>query len=121
MNSTPYANNSILVLTVYYSDGLWMFDDDRVGLCREPFVEGVPEIIEHHVKDIHNAEDGFRMIFSAKPFPGYQEHLVWQRAEYGGNWYLSNVLQTQGWLCPAMYKYFEKAPENIYVKCETLR
>jgi len=24
----------------------------------------------------------------------------------------------EGWLCPALFKYFEKAPKEIYVKAE---
>jgi hypothetical protein len=24
----------------------------------------------------------------------------------------------EGWLCPALFKYFEKAPEKIYCKAE---
>lgn len=61
------------------------------------------------------------MIFSAKPFPGHQYKLVWQRAESGGNYYLLEGQQIEGWLCPAMFKYFRKAPAELYVQVKEKR
>jgi hypothetical protein len=40
------------------------------------------------VKDIPDAQKGFRLLFSATPFPGYSLKLEWAREEYGGNWYV---------------------------------
>ena len=40
------TQNSIMVLKPYKWEGMWVFDDDRTGLVREPFVAGVPEILE---------------------------------------------------------------------------
>jgi hypothetical protein len=111
--------NAMMVIYPYQNDGLWVFDDDRVGLVREPFVVGISEMIDAMVGDIPNAEDGFRLLFSAKPFPGYQEELVWVRGEYDGNWYRWAKLGAEGWLCPALMKYFDKAPEAIYVRFES--
>ena len=34
----------------------------------------------------------------------------------GGNWYDSPDLDIEGWLCPALFKYFEVAPERIYAQ-----
>lgn len=112
------AENSILVIFPYRFESTWVFDDVRAGLVREPFVSGIPEMIDHFVKDIPNAEKGFRLLFSAAPFPGYDIKLVWRREEYGGNWYFSEKLVREGWLCPALFKYFEKAPMEIYAKAE---
>ncbi len=33
-----------MVIFPYGHQGTWMFDDERVGLVQEPFVEGMPEI-----------------------------------------------------------------------------
>jgi hypothetical protein len=35
--------NELRVLNVYRYNGMWVFDDEEVGLSREPFVSGVPE------------------------------------------------------------------------------
>ncbi|HZR16250.1 MAG TPA: hypothetical protein VFE51_02895 [Verrucomicrobiae bacterium] len=53
-------------------EGMWVFDDARVGLDKEPFVSGADTMIDVLVSDIPNAEKGFRLLFSATPFPGYK-------------------------------------------------
>lgn len=62
--------NQIVVIAPYWVEefGAWVFDDPRVGLVQEPFVSGVPEMIDFLVKDIPNARSGFRLLFSASPF-----------------------------------------------------
>lgn len=100
---------------------MWVFDDDRVGLHREPFVSGIDVMIDKLVAEIPNAEKGFRLVFSPNPFPDYQVKLVWRRGEYGGNWYYSPKYDMEGWLCPALFKYFETAPKELYGRAEQLR
>lgn len=111
-------SNTIMVIFPYRYQGTWVFDDERVGLVQEPFIEGMPEIIDLFVQDIPNAAQGFKLLFSATPFPGYQAELVWARSEYGGNWYRWEVYNLEGWLCPALFKYFSEAPQHIYCKAE---
>jgi len=53
-------------------------------------------MIDRVVADIPNAEHGFTLIFAASPFPG-------------GNWYRSADLDMEGWLCPALFRYFDQA------------
>ena len=43
--STPPAN-ALLVIQPYRSHGTWVFDDPAVGLVREPFVSGIPQMID---------------------------------------------------------------------------
>jgi len=71
-------SNSILILKPYtykYS-GTWVFDDKQKGLHHEAFVAGIPKMIDILVRDIPDANEGFRLLFSAKPFPDYQQKLV---------------------------------------------
>jgi hypothetical protein len=112
--------NQILTLSPYVSKGTWVFDDPTTELAQEPFVVGVPEMIDDLVKNIPYATTGFRMLFSADPFPGFQQKLDWIREEMGGNWYRTAEPPMEGWLCPALFKYFEKAPAQLYVKAEPL-
>jgi len=58
---------------------MWVFDDARVGLDKEPFVSGANTMIDVLVADIPNAQKAFRLLFSATPFPGYQVKLEWVR------------------------------------------
>ncbi|BBD57827.1 hypothetical protein NIES2109_05950 [Nostoc sp. HK-01] len=112
--------NSMMVIFPYRHNQTWVFDDERLGLVQEPFVSGVPEMIDILVQGIANVEEGFKLLFSASPFPGYQAELTWLREEYNGNWYLWREKGLEGWLCPALFKYFEQAPAKIYCQAEGL-
>ncbi len=112
--------NILMVIVPYWYQGTWVFDDESVGLNQEPFVAGVPEMIDKLVKDIPNARGGFRLLFSAMPFPDYQIELTRVKEEYHGYWYRIGDQSTEGWLCPNLFQYFETAPETIYVKAEQL-
>lgn len=111
--------NSIFVISPYWSSGTWVFDDPARGLVREPFVAGVPEVLTDLVADLPAARKGFRLIFSAIRFPGSQAKFVRVREETGGTWYLAEDGR-EGWLCPALFKYFAKAPEELYVRAEAI-
>ena len=108
--------NSLIAIHPYRYEGMWVFDDPAVGLTQEPFVSGADAIIEQLVRSIPNAESGFTLVFSAVPFPGFQVEFEWRRAEMGGNWYFCHALETEGWLCPALFKYFDSAPARIYAQ-----
>lgn len=73
----PGMKNTIMVIFPYRHHGTWVFDDDQVDLVHEPFVSGIPEMIDVLVKDIANVDEGFKLLFSANPFPGYQVELIW--------------------------------------------
>ena len=113
--------NQITVIRPYRLHGTWVFDDERVGLVQEPFVSGVPEIIDFVVREIPEAENGFRLLFSAQPFPGYQLRLEHVREEHGGNWYRWPDQDMEGWLCPALFRYFEQAPSELYCRGESAK
>jgi uncharacterized protein DUF6717 len=108
--------NVIVAIHPYKYEGLWVFDDPKVGLLQEPFVSGADTIIDQMTQGIPSAESGFTLLFSAEPFPGFQAMFEWRRTEMGGNWYYSNELAAEGWLCPALFKYFETAPATIYAQ-----
>ena len=110
--------NSLMMIAPYKHHGMWVFDDPAVGLDKEPFIAGIDTMIDKMTATIPNAEKGFRAVFSASPFPGYTEKLEWRRQESGGNWYYSDHYKMEGWLCPALLKYFATAPREIYVRAE---
>lgn len=114
------GSNSLLVIAPYRQAGTWVFDDPGTGLKAEPFVAGIPELIDKLVAEagIPNADRGFRLLFSTREFPGFQVKAVWRRRENAGNWYFVEKYGAEGWLCPALFKYFKRAPKDIYVKAE---
>lgn len=88
-----------MVIGPYKDEGTWVFDDPAVGLTREPFIAGIDVMIDKLVASIPDAQRGFRAIFSAAPFPGYDVKLEWRREESSGNWYYCPKFEMEGWLC----------------------
>ena len=107
--------NAINVIAPYRYLDMWVFDDPRVGLAAEPFVGGADTMIDRITADIPDAANGFVMVFSSTPFPGHQFRLEWRREERGGNIYYAPDLDAEGWLCPALFRYFDSSPPEIYV------
>jgi hypothetical protein len=108
--------NSIFVIKHYKWEGLWVFDDPAVGLVKEPFVGGADTIIDVATNHIPNADNGFLAVFSASYFPNAQIVLEWAREDGGGNVYRWTEKGMEGWLCPALLKYFEQPPEKLYIQ-----
>jgi hypothetical protein len=114
--------NAMLMIRPYWKDGTWVFDDNATGLRCEPFVAGVPEMITRLTQEagIANARQGFRLLFSDSPFPGHQGRFTRTREESGGTWYRDEATGAEGWLCPALFKYFNEAPATLYAKAEAI-
>lgn len=110
--------NALSTISPYKHCGMWVFDDERKGLEREPFVSGADTMIDRLVSEIAGAQTGFVMVFTSSPFPGAQVRLKWQRGESGGNWYYCPQYDLEGWLCPALLKYFDEAPAEIWVEAK---
>lgn len=62
-------NNAIQVIFPYLDHGVWMFDDESKGLVREPFVCGIPAMMDLLVAEIESAAGGFALYFAAQSFP----------------------------------------------------
>lgn len=110
--------NALFAIAPYKFEGLWVFDDPAKGLVKEPFVGGAEDIIEQWVNQMPNAENGFVAIFSAEAFPGYNLKLTWLRKELSGNVYRCEELGSEGWLCPALLRYFDSPPMEIYAQAK---
>ena len=115
-------SNQLNVIRPYWLEGVntWVFDDEKVGLIQEPFVFGADLFLSFLAKEIPDAGKGFRLIFSSASFPGYQKKVSRVEGEMGGNWYETDDPHMKGWLCPALFRYFDEAPAEIYVKAESL-
>ena len=111
--------NEINVIAPYKYLGMWVFDDPKVGLVQEPFVGGADTLIDRMVDAIPNPESGFAMVFSAKSFPGHQYRFEWRGPEGSGNLYHSPDFNMDGWLCPALLRYFENPPMELYVQIKS--
>jgi hypothetical protein len=117
------GKQGIFTIRPYRHNGLWVFDYPPV-LTREPFVAGMPEIIDTVLLDEIEAgrfpdsdpEDGFTLMFSEAPIPDEVQYcLTWLSAEAGGNHYKLEGSDLKGWLCPALSLFYKKAPKQLFV------
>lgn len=114
--------NSIVTIIIHKKGSCWVFDDPAVGLTQEPFVCGMNEILEYWMKEDGVLEralaDGIQVIASNREFPDARHEMRWSREECGGTWYHTSDRTPRGlngWLCPALNKYFDPSPERLHV------
>lgn len=119
-NSMTKTNNKLFQIMPYIYNTEWVFDDPTVDLDKEAFVNGADLLIYKLVEDIPLATNGFILNFSAMPFDGYSVKLDWLHGDSEGNWYRSEKYQMDGWLCPALFKYFTSPPKELYVGAKSL-
>ena len=77
------SKNAINVIKPYKWEGMWVFDDERVELDKEPFVAGADTMIDKaiEIKGIKNADNGFLLVFSEFPFPdAVQRAEIWRKS-----------------------------------------
>lgn len=120
---SPYRTGNAIMTIVPYADyGTWVFDDPAKGLVKEPFVLGIPEMINVMVADIPNARGGFRLNFMASKPPRTSDvfHLKKVHEEDGGAWYRDTRTRLVGWLCPATLNYFPAFPDEIWCWSEEM-
>lgn len=110
-----------MTLRPYKFYGQWVFDDPEAELYKEAFVAGIDDMLDQLTQDIKSADTGIILLFSEIAFPGSQLTLNWQKEESGGNWYFCREFGYTGWLCPALFKYFEKAPKTIYAQAKEIK
>ena len=110
--------NSLFIIFPYKLGTTWVFDDAARGLKQEPFVGDVNKIIDLEVGEATKIS----VTFSDMNFPGANFELVKtdKQESLGGTWYLSPKYLIEGWLCPALLKFFSTPPPKIFIKTETL-
>src|SRR5688572_7337530 len=109
-NHVDKTGNQINTIYPYRTKAGWAFDDEEVGLKAEPFIAGIPEIIN----SIVGQRDEFVAHISHSVLPDYAGHLKKlsdKDVELGGfmpdtGWYELEGTNMIGWLCPATLKYF---------------
>lgn len=121
-------NNSINCIQPYRKNGMWMFDDERTGLIEELFVSGadvICEMLHQFLCQKHQKvfPRKFNLIFSDRTFPAdvvFHASILKGESNENGTFYEIDLTpfgvsdKIQFWLCPALFKYFAVAPDNLY-------
>ena len=106
--------NSMMIIKIYKHCGTGAFTDKSKELAHEPFVCGIPEIIDLFISNHGDkTRETHKITFSDQNFPGAQGMLTKTHSEHSGTWY--SYGKKEGWLSPTVFKYFPKHPSEIYV------
>ena len=119
----PGTTITIFPYKPYKEHKHWAYDDPRCGRFQEGLVAGIPEIIEFLAESIPDFDKGVTCTFSAEPFEGHNGELDRVGGDgysNAGNTYQLKGTPLKGWLCPALYDYFERAPDKLYVRISPL-
>lgn len=100
----------------YKEFNTWFFDDVDFHIYHEPFVMGVSEMIDNilHKKGINDKQ--IKINFSTEKFADADVTLFKTSDLEEGAMYEISENKESGWLCPALFKYFQMAPEKIYIQ-----
>jgi hypothetical protein len=119
--------NSLFKLHAYLKDNTWMFDDEKRGIVEEPFVAGADIMFDFMSGRVMSpANDTCDIVFSATPIPDHDVHATLTGDDgHDGHYYdvqkfnqFPEGVGFEFWLCPALLEFFNKAPDNLYVKVQ---
>ena len=116
--NTP-KENQINVAHPYLWNGQWVFDDESRGLDKEPFVAGADDMLDH----VTNNGTSCTLLFSKDEFPDYTFKITKaNRTALVGTFYDydDGKRSIDLWLCPALFKYINPAPQEIYFKVKNI-
>jgi hypothetical protein len=111
-------------IKIYAKSGMWVFDEEKLGLKAEAFVRGCSEILSAAVRQTHPQvrkifKKEWKVSFGSTPECKNNERLFtvrWMMKEGEGNWYYCPELDKIGWLCGRLYNFFHHAPKQMYFK-----
>lgn len=113
-------SNALITLFPFKCKGVWLFNDKAVGLQNEAFILGIDDMINRLTRFVPNAENGFRLTISSNPFPNYMIVLERREKASRGRWYYCPHYKMDGWLCPALFRYFWTSPKRIYARADEI-
>ena len=105
-----------LIFDIYKRDTRWFFDDPSRGIYLEEFVEGVPDLI------IELAEDPkvTRIQLEVSTIPITKAngalHRITEEDTLQSEGVFYSMGSLKGWFCPTFWKYFDKAPDTLWVR-----
>ncbi|MEY5049175.1 MAG: hypothetical protein RLZZ175_2534 [Bacteroidota bacterium] len=110
-------NAPVYLIKPYRQLNTWMFDDESRNIEQEPFVVGIPEMIDTVLALKSIKAKQFSMQFSENEIINSDLVLEIDYEVSDGAWYkIHNNPEVKGWLCPVIHKYFNTVPEKIFIQ-----
>jgi hypothetical protein len=110
------TENSLFVIKPYFDNDsqAWVFDDKERGLHKEALVLGADILCEA----LYEKYGDFSASFSANYIPDSDIvlHRITEPSKERGTWYQEETTHQEAWLCPALFKFFDEAPDSIYLR-----
>jgi hypothetical protein len=103
-----------------YRDGTrWAFD----GGSGEPRLLGLDHLVDEMTIRIPRADAGFALYVSTRSEGGHAAALRWIGNDESGGWNLYELEDgsARGWLPPEIVKWFNCAPNTLFLRAEPLR
>ena len=118
--------NDVSAISAYRDNGFWVFDDESRGLDKEPFVAGADILMDYMSgRILDESKNSVNFYFAKRPLPDFDVKLTRHKSDgHDGTYYFVDFPGFNAdkggpiWLCPALLKFFRKAPRNIYVKIQ---
>lgn len=95
--------------------GVWVFDDETLGLRHEPFVGETNRVIDAILKSKNMPLTQFTAIFSSTPLPHADAEFTLKKSEGKSAWYWDSSKTVEFWLCGVVSRFFGRPPRKIYV------
>jgi hypothetical protein len=70
------------------------------------------------LRDIPDAERGFLLSLSARPFSGYSDKLSLRRANDHGGLYYSDAMGIEFWMSRDLLRQYRRNPTEIYLRAD---
>ena len=107
-----------MTLTIYKTNGTWMFDDESKQILEEPFVGGFSELIDFVLKEykvFNGAHRGIDIEFSLENESDNMVKIE-KVEDLDDNWARYKYKNLEGLLCPVTLQYLGKHPDYFYIK-----
>ena len=115
----------------YWQHNAWVFDDERVGLLAEPLVGNINTMVDNmlieEIRDARSPERRASALSYCRENPNFTLtftdtataidnalKLDLLRSSLSGSDYFCAEYGLEGWLCPALFLYYPKAPKALY-------
>lgn len=110
-----YHNNKVHIIeNLYKLGGLWVFNNDFLGLKAEPFVYSATKVLDDILSKTNLKNKKNPSIIFGEELPEWDAEFI-QVEDLGGA-YTFSFNGKIFWLCPVIKMFFNPVPQKFYIK-----